>query len=348
MPAPASGDRRRARARQAAVWLARAALAWTFLSLAIAGWDWQDRWATPGRELRYFTRLWLFWLSAAFPLALAAAASQALSCTRWSARLACLLLALPLAAGSWARLVEPELLRVRHTAVRGIPDQAQPVRIALVSDIHWGLYGRDHQLRRLVDRLNETGVDAVFFAGDWTYEPRRDLAAGFAPLAALRMPAFAVLGNHDTEAPGPPLAAALRQALEARGVKLLEGRRLAWKGWEVVGLDDLWGGSPRRQIAAWLGSPHPGRLVLAHQPDTFEFVPPGSTFLGLAGHTHGGQIRLPWLTGLVLRGSTRNPWWDGLYDTPRARVFVTPGTGMIGLPMRLAVPPTIDVIALER
>ena len=317
-------------------------------SLALAAWDWQDRWWTPGREARYFLRLWLFWITPALLPAFGCLAAWAVATSRPAVRVLCMLAALPLAAGSWARLVEPELLRVRQTVVRGVPAQADPVRIALVSDIHWGLFGRDHQVQRLVARLNELGVDAVFFAGDWTYEPRRDLVAGLAPLAQLRVPAFAVLGNHDTEAPGPPLAGALRSALEAHRVSVVEGRRLAWKGWEIVGLEDLWGGFPQRQIREHLGAPHPARLVLAHQPDTFEFVPPGSTFLGLAGHTHGGQIRLPWLTERVLRGSTRNPWWDGLYQTANARVFVTPGTGMIGLPMRLGVPPTIEVIALER
>ncbi len=334
-------------ARRLATGLAAALLAWSVASLGITAWDWQDRWTTPGREALLFLRLWLFWLSAALPLALAAVVALGLSCTAWSARILCLLLAVGLAAGSWARLVEPELLRVRETVLHGAPAPAEPVRIALVADVHWGLFGRDHQLRRLVQRLNQLGVDAVFFAGDWTDNPRRDLAAGLAPLRELRMPAFAVLGNHDTEAPGPPLAVALRQALQANGVQLVEGRRVKWKGWEVVGLADLWGGLPRPQIRSLL-TPHRARLVLAHQPDTFGFVPPGSTFLGMAGHTHGGQIRLPWLTGQVLRSMTRNPWWDGLYDTPVARVFVTPGTGMIGLPMRFGVPPTIDVISLVR
>jgi len=338
----------RVRSGSLALGLAGATLAWTVLGLAVAAWDWRDRWWTPGSEWRYFLRLWLFWASAAFPLAFGAVLAHAIAARRLSTRVLCLVAALPLAAGTWARLVEPELLRVRHTVVRGAPAQAQPVRIALVSDIHWGLYGRDHQLRRLVARLNELGVDAVFIAGDWTYEPRRDLAGGLAPLADLRMPSFAVLGNHDTEAPGPPLAAALRGALERNGVRVVEGRRLDWKGWEIVGLEDLWGGSPRRQARELLAGPHPARLVLAHQPDTFEMVPAGSSFIGLAGHTHGGQIQLPWLTGKLLRSTTRNPWWDGLYDTAGGRVFVTPGIGMIGLPMRLGVPPTIDVITLAR
>lgn len=335
------------RARRIALGLSAALLAWTVASLAIAAWDWQGRWTTPDRERLHFLRLWLFWLSAALPLALAAVAAVGLSCSTWRARGLCLLVALGLAAGSWARLAEPELLRVRETVLPGAPAPADPVRIALVADLHRGLFGRDHQLRRLVRRLNELGVDAVFIAGDWTNEPHRDLAADFAPLRDLRMPAFAVLGNHDTEAPGPPLAGALRQVLQASGVQLVEGRRIRWRGWELAGLADLWGGSPQAQIRA-LPAVHPPRLLLAHQPDTYAFVPPGAAFLGMAGHTHGGQIRLPWLTGQVLRGLTRHPWWDGLYDTPAGRVFVTPGIGMTDLPMRFGVPPTIDVISLVR
>ncbi|WBY00893.1 hypothetical protein PE066_15695 [Ramlibacter tataouinensis] len=120
-------------ARRLARWLAAALLAWTVVSLGLAAWDWQDRWVTPGRETQHFLHLWLFWLSAA--LALASVAALGLSCTAWSARLLCLVLALGLGAGSWARLVEPELLRVRETALHGAPAAAAlvglPVRFGV-------------------------------------------------------------------------------------------------------------------------------------------------------------------------------------------------------------------------
>ena len=75
--------------------------------------------------------------------------------------------------------------------------------------------------------------------------------------------------------------------------------------------------------------------------------PTGAVQLGLMGHTHGGQIQLPWLTERVLHGIQDSPWYEGLYVTRRGPIFVTAGTGMIGLPLRLGVPPRIDVLHIN-
>jgi hypothetical protein len=129
-----------------------------------------------------------------------------------------------------------------------------------------------------VDRLNALDVDAVVVAYDWTYEPPRDLHALLQPFSRLRHPVWGVLGNHDTGAPGPPLAQALRQALQDHGVQVLDGRRMQAQGWDVVGLSDLWGGEPRGEMARLLppGTPSAPRLVLAHQPDTAALLAAGS------------------------------------------------------------------------
>jgi predicted MPP superfamily phosphohydrolase len=224
----------------------------------------------------------------------------------------------------------------------------------LISDVHWDLYFRDAQLERLIDRLNSLQVDAVVVAGDWTYEPHPDLKAGLAPFARIRHPVFGVLGNHDVEAPGPPLSDALRKALGTHGVQLIEGQMVSWKGWSLVGLDDHWGGAPGPQVESlWPASDSATdwshRIVVAHQPDTLATLPPDAAFLALAGHTHGGQIWIPGLTEWVVRTTnTVQPWLNGLYQAPSGHVFVTPGIGTIGLPARLGVVPTIDVIVLRR
>lgn len=324
--------------------LAAAAL---LLAVPLAWWDHQGRWHTPGGDARDLLKLWLWWAGYALPPLLGWALLRAWAVRRPLGRAAWLLMALLLAVGAWARLVEPNLLRVRHTTLQGLPDGAGPLRIALVADVHWGLFTRDGRMQRLLQRLATLPVDAVFVAGDWIYEPPRDLAAGLAGWGGLPMPVFAVLGNHDTQRPGPPLSAALRAALQAQGVVLLEGQRVRWRGWELAGLDDLWGGDPRVQIAQLPAETAARRIVLTHQPDTAALLPPGSARLILAGHTHGGQVRLPWITRRLLRHGTRNPWWDGLYATPAGALLVTPGIGTIGLPLRLGVPPTIDVIAFR-
>jgi predicted MPP superfamily phosphohydrolase len=163
-----------------------------------------------------------------------------------------------------------------------------------------------------------------------------------------------VLGNHDVESPGPPLTAPLREALQAHGVQLIEGLMVPWKGWALVGLDDHWGGSPGPQVARlWPdGATTPAasnRIALAHQPDTLALIPEKGAYLAIAGHTHGGQIWIPGLTPWWLRNTnSEQPWWNGLYETVQGHLFVTPGIGTVGLPARLAVPPTIDVLDLKR
>ncbi|HYF19087.1 MAG TPA: metallophosphoesterase [Ramlibacter sp.] len=338
----------RTRGERIAGWLGAALVLWMLAAVGLAAWDFQDRWVQPGKPLRTFYRLWLFWVLPAAPLPLAALLAIAIDPARRWNRWVALAALVPVALAAWARIVEPELLRVRETRLTGIPAGAQPVRIALVADLHLGLFGREHHLRRLVGRLNELQPDAVLIAGDFTDEPPRDLVRAFAPLSELRMPVFAVRGNHDMEMPGPPLGRALWDALERNRVQMIEGRSVRWKDWELVGLGDLWGDVPQVQIRRLLQPPHGPRLVLAHQPDTAHWLPTGSAFLLMAGHTHGGQVKLPVATEILLRNSTIFPWWDGLYRTPTVPVFVTPGTGMVWLPLRLGVPPTIDLLVLER
>ena len=251
-----------------------------------------------------------------------------------------------LAAALWARYVEPNQLRVNETSVSSVCG----VRVALVSDIHRGVYGRDSHLAALVDKLNALPVDAVLVAGDWTYEPPRDLVAAFAPWSGLRHRSIGVLGNHDEQQPGPPLQRQLRAALQDHGLQWAEGRRITLGGCELVGLGDHDAGSDRRDLAAVLATPSRAdgtrRIVITHNPDTMAVLPRGFAALTLAGHTHGGQINLPLLTRAVLASRTAAGVQRGLYDLPEGRAFVTSGTGMSKLPLRLFMPPTIDVLRL--
>ena len=313
--------------------------------------DWQGRWHTTILTGHYVFKLWLYWAQfAALPIVIAVILGKWRSLGLvWL--IGKIVFCLGLITIAWAGQIEPNLLRVRNTSIQVALTPSSPapasVKIALISDIHWGLFSRDWQLQRLIDRINTLQVDAVFVAGDWTYEPKLDLQAGFAPFKQLRVPVFAVLGNHDVEKPGPKLAMQLRRALTANGVQFVEGQSIAWRGWQVVGLDDLWGGKPREQIATLFAQPAPNRLVLTHQPDTLALLPANAMQLGFAGHSHGGQILLPYFTDWQLRTTMKKPWYNGLYETTHGKVFVTPGIGMSGLPWRFLVPPTIDVITID-
>jgi uncharacterized protein len=243
----------------------------------------------------------------------------------------------------WARFIEPSLLVVHETTL----SSNCATRIALISDVHMGTYVRTHDLKRLVNKLNTLQVDAVLVAGDWTAEPPRDLTTVFAPLSQLRHPMYSVSGNHDEQKPGPPLLQTLHQALKSAGVHNIEGQRVKLGQCELVGLGDLRAGSTALHLDTLsripTDMPTSQRIVLTHEPETAEVIPAHYAAWILAGHTHGGQVNLPWITQRILRSYRFN---RGIYKLQRNNLFVTAGIGTSGIPFRLGVLPSIDILQL--
>jgi predicted MPP superfamily phosphohydrolase len=247
---------------------------------------------------------------------------------------------------AWSRFVEPQRIHVQETVLAGTGGQA---RLVLISDIHLGVYKDGRYLQRLVDRINTLQADAVVIAGDFTYEPAgKSLQQMFAPLAELHLPTYAVLGNHDQQAPGPDIDAELRSALARHSVSVIEGETVTVRGFHLAGLGDRWANKDDPGFLSALPSTSP-TLVLTHNPDSAIDLDPARAALVLAGHTHGGQIRIPWLYKRVIPSQYGFDRGEQFLRTPhgRVRVYTTVGTGEIGLPMRLFNPPTIDVLDLR-
>ncbi|HJP98122.1 MAG TPA: metallophosphoesterase [Rhodanobacteraceae bacterium] len=242
----------------------------------------------------------------------------------------------------YARFVEPNELVVRRTVIPAPID----LDIALVSDMHVGIYTRTDKLAQMVAKLNSLHVGMVLIAGDITYNPPPDLAAVLAPLRHIDKPTYVVLGNHDVQLPGPPLAHKIFRAMAAPNVHFIEHRVIDFPTFRLAGLYDWWSG---RDNAAFLNAlPHDKPLlILMHQPHSLRALRGVDFVLAMAGHTHGGQVYIPWLTDklfLMFRGER---YVNGYYDTPTGKLFVTPGVGVTGLPLRFDCPPTIDVLELR-
>lgn len=249
---------------------------------------------------------------------------------------------------TWARFIEPQLILVDHTELAGT---GVDTRVALISDVHLGVYKGSGYLKRVVKRINVLDVDAVVIAGDLTYEPQpHELHDLFAALAQLNAPTYVVLGNHDQQPPGRDLDKPLRLALNAHGMQIIEGRLVTdAHGVRWAGLGDMWAG---KDDPGFLRHPdvQPGPTILiAHNPDSAMQLQPSDATLVLAGHTHGGQIRIPWLYRKVIPSNHGFDRGEQLMATSsgHVRVFTTRGIGEIGLPMRLFNPPTIDVLQLR-
>jgi predicted MPP superfamily phosphohydrolase len=265
------------------------------------------------------------------------------------------LLACVLFLAGWAFVWEPSRIGVtrRELPVPAWPPEQAGLRVALLADLHVGSphYGLD-TLARVVERVNSKQPDLVLLAGDFVIH---GVVGGsfvapeaLAPvLAGLEAPlgVYAVLGNHDWWLDGPRV----RRALVAAGISVLEdeairvsaGRFSFW----LVGLGDWWEAPP--DVEAALAGTDDGAPILAftHNPDVFPTLP-SAIALTLAGHTHGGQVRLPLFGTPVVPSQYGSRYARGHVVEEGRHLFVTCGLGTSILPVRFRVPPEIALLVI--
>jgi uncharacterized protein len=247
----------------------------------------------------------------------------------------------------YARFIEPNIILTHTTSV--------PVgfsgRLVLIADIHLGVYKGENFLARLVQQINQLpDVDAVLVAGDWAYFlPPDQIDQELASLKDLKYPVYAVMGNHDNGTPGEDVSAALTKALTADGVVVLNNEivKLPKNNITLVGLGDRWSNSDDVKLLEKL-SPTDNVVVLTHNPDTsllYNQLERSVVDLTLTGHTHGGQMRIPLIYHWII--PTVGDFDEGMYAVKGAKVFVTGGVGEVWLPMRLGIPPTVEILELK-
>ncbi|WP_168356429.1 metallophosphoesterase [Lysobacter enzymogenes] len=255
---------------------------------------------------------------------------------------------------AWGFLWEPRQLVERDYAF-ALPHwsrECEGLRLDVVADLHTGSphNGLD-KLDDIVARLIASDAPAVLMAGDYvilsvlggTYISADRLAPHLKPLTA-RKPVYAVLGNHDWWKDGGKVRAALESAgvvvLEDQARKVELGRCRLW----IVGIGDKW--ETRHDIAgAFAGVSDDAPVVaLTHNPDLFPDIPPRAS-LTIAGHTHGGQVQLPWLGTPVVPAQMR--YAGGYLVEDGKSLFVSTGIGTSILPVRFGVPPEISRLRLR-
>jgi len=262
--------------------------------------------------------------------------------------------------GAWGMWLEPALLQVRRYTlpIRDLPPWAEGLRVVHLSDTHHGPYVSLPYLQRAMARANALQADLVVLTGDYVHRTPKSIVPGIAVLADLRarLGVYAVLGNHDHWEGPEDCRAALRRA----GIRLLdrdhvffgpEGPRTE-PGAEALclaGFGDLWE-DEHDPAEALVGVPaETPRLVLSHHPDYAEKIPAALRVdLLLAGHTHGGQVRVPGRGTPVVPSAFGQKYAGGLCQGPRCPVLVSRGVGMAYLPVRIGVPPEIVLLTLTR
>ncbi len=240
-------------------------------------------------------------------------------------------------------------VRTLDVSIPGLGAAFDGYRIAQLSDLHIGGLWSADRAQRWVHRLEALDVDLVALTGDYVTHGtafHQDIAAVLGAMRG-RDGAVAVMGNHDYFGDGEHLVGLLR----ARGVTVLRNeRRVLRRGddaLDLVGIDDTW--SRRSDVGrALAGRARDLPLVaLAHDPSLFAALAAGGAALVLSGHTHWGQIAVPFLATRynISRLSYRHH--AGLYRDGAAVLYVSPGLGTTGPPLRLGAPPEITVLRLH-
>ncbi|ADV66519.1 metallophosphoesterase [Deinococcus maricopensis] len=255
--------------------------------------------------------------------------------------------------------------RVRHEA-RALPGLQRPVRVAFLADMHYGNFIGARSVRAWVRATVRAQPDLILFGGDFldTSFTFRSRGALLRELQHLRAPlgVYAVFGNHDwTSLTTHRARGSFAAELEKLGIRVINNAGVRVReDLFVAGVDDWWFGN--QDVAAALrecGSCT--TLLLSHNPDFLPFVPDGVA-LTLSGHTHGGQVDIPFM-GPVKQASLYGTeflagWVSAAAAQPNAadesvaatppRVnhgFVTNGLGVTGVPVRLNCP--AEVVLFE-
>jgi uncharacterized protein len=275
---------------------------------------------------------------------------------RWLNRASWFLLGLGLVLAADAFWIEPTRLVVNRQELRipRWPAELAGLRVAFLSDLHVGSPHWDvTKLGLLVERVNVENPDLILLGGDYlindvlfgdhvAIEPiAAELAHLHAPLGV-----FAVLGNHDWWNDGPHV----RSVLEAHGVRVLDDQatRIDARGSSfcLLGLRDEYQRQRSANGELALAIPHLPLIVLTHEPDIFADLD-DRVSLTLAGHTHGGQVKLPLLGALVVPSRFGQRYAAGHVVENGRHLFVTSGVGTSIWPVRLGVPPEIALLTLR-
>jgi predicted MPP superfamily phosphohydrolase len=257
---------------------------------------------------------------------------------------------LALGAAVDATLVEPNWIEVVRTVERlpMVRPFAPDLTLVHISDIHVGSLG--YRERRAIDIIDDAQPDIIVLSGDLVRgaDNARDLETFLGSLHA-RYGKFLVWGNHDYSdgVPGTWGPEVVRRA----GFTLLRNssRAIDYPGGKIViaGLDDPITGHDNLRLAMTRVSRRDACILVSHTPEVVRSLGNWDIDLVLAGHTHGGQVRLPLVGALWVPFGTRDHL-EGWFDVPPGvRLHVSRGLGWSWLPIRFFCRPTIDIITLR-
>jgi hypothetical protein len=226
----------------------------------------------------------------------------------------------------------------------------RPLRVVQLTDIHAGIFMTREDMRRYVDKVIDLSPDLFFLTGDYVSNSVVFLAGCLEEMGRVRARwgTFATLGNHEHWVAN---LGELRAIFTRHRIPLLQNEhRVIATGQgpvAVAGIDDLRSGRPDLGAALSGLDPAIPTILLSHRPEIFPRAAAAGVDLTLAGHYHGGQVKLA-LPGMELSPAhLRTPYPEGLFRKGASHLYVSRGIGTTFTPVRLNAPPEITLIHLS-
>lgn len=243
----------------------------------------------------------------------------------------------------YSYFIEPNFLFIQNMEIDTTIEKG--IKVVIFSDIHIGRFKNGVSLSRIVDRVNALKPDIILIPGDFVFQVKDFKELNH--LSKLDAQVVAVLGNHDVGFPGENVSQELSRILKNNNVQILDNTitKINDSGVIIIGLSDLYQGNidftllENQEETDFV-------IVLVHNPDAvFSFPNNSNVDLVVSGHTHGGQIRVPFLYKQMI--PTKYDFNKGLYKINNIDVVVTSGVGMSTLPFRFLIPPEIIFLKID-
>ena len=252
----------------------------------------------------------------------------------------------------YSMLVEPYMVDTERIEIplQHLPLGFDGMTIVQISDLHFGTWLTAEHMLGVVEKINALDVDIIVITGDFVSgfdsEIEYDLVSSLSMLQA-REGVYAILGNHDHWAG----VEAVSDAIQNAGIRLLINESVLFeRNYErlyLAGLGDIW--EDKQDLEGTLRDIPEDECVvmLVHEPDYADYVAmTGRVDLQLSGHTHGGQVRMPFTGANVLPALGRK--YDmGLYSIDDLILYVNRGLGMMKPAIRFRCTPEITHITLR-
>ena len=248
----------------------------------------------------------------------------------------------------YGRLVEPRLLTVKTYQIPLVPQPQQWIKAVFLYDAHAGRDKGPWYYDRVAKTANSLKPDVIFVGGDFVDWDSSKVTwlEGWKNLSAPQGVYF-VLGNHDYYDNVDRVRTYVLDTLKFKDLtntvlSLDKGGRTL----SVVGLDDGHKGEPDLSLLNGSRSTRP-RIIFTHEADALLSLPDGEAELAIVGHTHGGQVRLPFFGTPAVLPQAAPQWLDvGLKRWKGMPIIISAGLGEATAPVRFFDPPQIVVVEI--